>query len=449
MARVTKFQFALKSEKDKSKPSLLYVMFTLDKRYKISLQESVLPQWWDKELQRAIVIESGQQKQVDTRNAKRLNKYLEYVTTQLTNLFEIHKDWRKVRPNILGGNISSSIVRQVRDVINRYHKKEEEEVTKQNLTPSQYFEDYIAKLPTHTIKRTGTVMKPQTITNHHIVLKRYKRFLSHTHLIDSFELFNKRFEERMESYLLLECGYTPNTVCATNSIIKVWLKQAEEDGLIKDSSFHSWKSKGYNVTHIYLNDEEIKRLYALEFTDEFKTQYKIDCKSSIEQTRDLFIIGSRTGLRISDLHLLNTSQWNIENRTLTVNTQKTSKRVVIPLLYDEIIEIYNKYNGHFPSPIYKSAFNRQIQKCAMIAGIDEVIYNKVNKGGKIEQVATPKYELVSSHTARRSFATNLYKKTHDSLMVMKFTGHTTEENFLKYICIDDEEMVERAKRYFL
>lgn len=85
----------------------------------------------------------------------------------------------------------------------------------------------------------------------------------------------------------------------------------------------------------------------------------------------------------------------------------------------------------------------------MIAGIDEVIYNKVNKGGKIEQVATPKYELVSSHTARRSFATNLYKKTHDSLMVMKFTGHTTEENFLKYICIDDEEMVERAKRYFL
>ena len=199
MARVTKFQFALKSEKDKSKPSLLYVMFTLDKRYKISLQESVLPQWWDKELQRAIVIESGQQKQVDTRNAKRLNKYLEYVTTQLTNLFEIHKDWRKVRPNILGGNISSSIVRQVRDVINRYHKKEEEEVTKQNLTPSQYFEDYIAKLPTHTIKRTGTVMKPQTITNHHIVLKRYKRFLSHTHLIDSIELFNKRFEERMES----------------------------------------------------------------------------------------------------------------------------------------------------------------------------------------------------------------------------------------------------------
>ena len=62
MAKATKFQFVLKSEADKSKPALLYVMFSLDKRYKISLQESVLPQWWDKETQRAIVIESGQQK---------------------------------------------------------------------------------------------------------------------------------------------------------------------------------------------------------------------------------------------------------------------------------------------------------------------------------------------------------------------------------------------------
>lgn len=48
MAKATKFQFVLKSEKDKSKAALLYVMFSLDKRYKISLMESVPPIWWDK-----------------------------------------------------------------------------------------------------------------------------------------------------------------------------------------------------------------------------------------------------------------------------------------------------------------------------------------------------------------------------------------------------------------
>lgn len=447
MAKATKFQFVLKSEADKTKPALLYVMFSLDRRYKISLQESVLPQWWDKETQRAIVIESGQQKQVDTRNAKRVNRFLNYAQPRFEEIFEAHKEWRRVKTAVIAIPYPAQIARIIRGVIMEYHKKEVEEIKKQNQTPTQYFEEYIAKLPTHTIRRTGTVMKPQTISNHRIVLNRFKRFLHHYGMVDSFQIFNKYFEEKMEAFLLLECGYTPNTVCATNSIMKVWLKQAEEDGLIKDKSFHSWKSKGYNVKHIYLTDEEIGRLYALDFTDEFKAQNKIDLKSSIEQTRDLFIIGCKTGLRISDLHLLNASQWDLELRTLTVNTQKTQKRVVIPLS-DEVISIYKKYDGKFPSPVYKSAFNRQIQRCAMIAGINDTIYINVTKGGKVEQEATPKWKLVSSHTARRSFATNLYKKSHNSLMVMKFTGHTTEENFLKYICIDDEEMVELAREFF-
>ena len=129
----------------------------------------------------------------------------------------------------------------------------------------------------------------------------------------------------------------------------MWLKQAEEDGLIKDKSFHSWKSKGYNVKHIYLTDEEIGRLYALDFTDEFKAQNKIDLKSSIEQPRDLFIIGCKTGLRISDLHLLNASQWDLELRTLTVNTQKTQKRVVIPLS-DEDNTKFKQNEGKYARP---------------------------------------------------------------------------------------------------
>lgn len=447
MAKASKFQFVLKSEADKSKAALLYVMFTLDRRYKISLQESVIPQWWDKVTQRAIVIESGQQKQVDTRNAKRVNRFLDYAEKEFAAIFEEHKEWRRVKSALIAAPYPIQIVRLIKGVIAQYHTKEIEEVKKQNLTPTQYFEQYITKLPTHTIRRTGTVMKPQTIGNHRIVLNRFKNFLRFNGLVDSFEIFNKRFEEKMEAFLLLECGYTPNTVCATNSIMKVWLKQAEEDGLIKDKSFHSWKSKGYNVKHIYLTDAEIARLYALDFTDEFRELNKIDLKSSIEQTRDLFIIGCKTGLRISDLHLLNSSEWNISKRTLTVNTQKTQKRVVIPLC-DEVIAIYRKYNGIFPSPVYKSAFNRQIQRCAMIAGINDIIYNNVNKGGKIQQEEMPKWKLVSSHTARRSFATNLYKKSHNSLMVMKFTGHTTEENFLKYICIDEEEMVELAREFF-
>lgn len=366
---------------------------------------------------------------------------------EFKELFEQFIRWREVKPSPFNGSITRDIVRMVREIILSYHKKEEQTILKQSLTPTEYFENYIASLSKHVIKRTGTIMKSSTIVNHKIVLKRFKKYLIQHNIVDKFYIFNKYFEEKFESFLLQECGYTPNTVCATNSIIKVWLTQAEEDGLIQDKSFHKWKSKGYNIKHIYLTDEEIQRLYALDFTEKFRSKWNIASKSSIEQTRDLFIVGCKTGLRISDLHLLNASSWNIENRTLTVNTQKTQKRVIIPLS-EEVISIYKKYEGKFPIPVYKSAFNRQIQKCAMIANIDDIVYITTNKGCEARQVAKRKWELVASHTARRSFATNLYKKSHDSRMVMKFTGHTTEENFMKNICIDDEEMVEIARQYF-
>lgn len=83
-----------------------------------------------------------------------------------------------------------------------------------------------------------------------------------------------------------------------------------------------------------------------------------------------------------------------------------------------------------------------------MAGIDQTIYVKKNVGGKIVIEEKKKYELISSHTARRSFATNLYLRCKDARMVMNFTGHTTEENFRKYICISKTEMAEMAREYF-
>lgn len=266
-----KFQFYLKSEKNKDAAALIYVYFTLDRRYKLSLNVHVAPKWWDKQLHRAIVIESGQQKQVDTRNSKRVNKFLDYLDKELTSLFECYKDWGKVKPNIVCLPIQIQIVNMVKEIIANYNKKEKEVIAKQNLTPTDYFQIYIDNLPTKTIQRTGTLMQSNTITNHKIVLKRYTSFLAHYKLRDTFELFNSKFEGKLESFLLRVCNYTPNTVCATNSILKVWLREAEREGLLPDTtSYRAMKSKGYNVEHVYLTDNEILRLNSIQFTPELK-----------------------------------------------------------------------------------------------------------------------------------------------------------------------------------
>jgi len=442
-----KFQFYQKSEKNKNKPALIYVFFTLDKRYKLSLNVHIEPRWWDKKLHRAIVIESGQQKQVDTRNSKRVNKFLDYLDKELTSLFECYKDWGKVKPNIVCLPIQTQIVNMVKEIIANYNKKEKEVIAKQNLTPTEFFQIYIDNLPTKTIQRTGTLMQSNTITNHKIVLKRYTSFLAHYKLRDTFELFNSKFEGKLESFLLRVCNYTPNTVCATNSILKVWLRESEREGLLPDTtSYRAMKSKGYNVEHVYLTDNEILQLNSIQFTPELKAEYKIDSKSNIEQSRDLFIIACKTGLRLGDLSLLNNSTWDLETKTLTINTHKTQRQVVIPLS-PIVIDIYNKYNGNLPRPADKSHYNRHIKLCAMIAGIDSDVYSMNRTGGVFKQTHSKKWQLVTSHTARRSFATNMYMKCHDARMVMAITGHTTEENFMKYICVSQIENAERARQY--
>jgi integrase len=206
------------------------------------------------------------------------------------------------------------------------------------------------------------------------------------------------------------------------------------------------KSKGYNVEHVYLTDDEIARLNAIEFTPELKAEYKIDSKSNIEQSRDLFIIACKTGLRLSDLSTLNHSTWDLTTQTLFINTHKTQRQVVIPLS-PLVIDIYNKYNGKLPKPADKSHYNKHIKLCSQIAGIDRDVYQMNRTGGVFRQVHYKKWERITSHTARRSFATNMYLKCGDAHLVMSITGHTTEENFLKYICVTKEQNAERARQY--
>ena len=143
MAGATKFRFTIKSEPDKEKAALLYVEFALDTRYKLSLGEFVKPQWWNTKLRRAIVIEGGEQKQADTRNAKRVNKFLDALEKDLLEVFESFKDWKRVKPNPIFRPIQYSIVDSVKEKIQKYHKKEEEEIVKMTKTPTQFFQEYI------------------------------------------------------------------------------------------------------------------------------------------------------------------------------------------------------------------------------------------------------------------------------------------------------------------
>ena len=142
------------------------------------------------------------------------------------------------------------------------HGKEKHEEEKATITPLDHFKKVVEEMPKKVIRRTSKIIEDRTVGHHRIVLKRFERFINYKHWVaSSFSIFNKNFESEMEQWMLGVEEYSANTVAATFSVMKVWLKQAEEDGLITDKSFHQWKSKGYDVEHIYLNESELNAIY--------------------------------------------------------------------------------------------------------------------------------------------------------------------------------------------
>ena len=111
--------------------------------------------------------------------------------------------------------------------------------------------------------------------------------------------------------------------------------------------------------------------------------------------------------------------------------QKTKKAETVGVVDSLVIEILE---NEFPNKVAQLAFNKQIKVICKIAGISEVVRGFKNnpKTRRKVVVDAPKYEFVTSHIMRRSFASNYYGKIETPLL-MNITGHTKESTFLTYI----------------
>jgi hypothetical protein len=106
----------------------------------------------------------------------------------------------------------------------------------------------------------------------------------------------------------------------------------------------------------------------------------------------------------------------------------------------EIREIMDKRYGGLPPPsIPEQYINEHIKTIGLELEWTEAIKCECTKGGKLVTEMVPKYKLLKSHTARRSFCTNMYLRKMPIFDIMLFSGHTTEKEFYIYIRIKEEE----------
>jgi integrase len=149
-------------------------------------------------------------------------------------------------------------------------------------------------------------------------------------------------------------------------------------------------------------------------------------------------------LRFSDFSQLSEDDIKLYEgaRMFEVRSQKTDQRVSIPI--HPIVEaIMASRNGHLPPFQSDGVMNRNLKVLGRMAGLSEGVEIERTEGGIRRATLKPKYDIIRTHTARRSFCTNAYLKGLDTLDIMAISGHKTESSFLKYIKVTREQ---RAKR---
>ena len=428
--------------KDKSEEqTLVYLIGYFNGRFKVSTTRSVYVKTWDSEKQRCIISTSFADR--INRASRKVNKFLDDLDAAINKyMADIYLNPNDKSyfgtPNFVKDRVKLA----VEDVVNADKEAEE----KKAITPLKFFRSYVENMHKKVDVHTGRYIADRTIVHHKTVLKRYEDFFAEKHLKDDFSVFDLHFQDLFIDWAYTSKNYRYNTIPASFSLLKVWLNEAARQGLIKDETYKSYRSKSTEVDNIYLTEDEISRLYALDIPT-LKSKGLIDSKSSMEETRDLFVIGCWTGLRQSDLNHLEKALFNVEAETITVVTEKTTEKVTIPM-HRYIKELYTKYEGKFPKMCYKSRFNEHLKELGRLAEINDEVIIKENRGGKVTSIKYKKYQLIKSHTARRSFATNLYLKGAPTISIMKLTGHTTEANFMKYIKVTREENAQLMQQFF-
>ncbi len=263
-----------------------------------------------------------------------------------------------------------------------------------------------------------------------------KEFANAKRTLVDFDTIDLDFYYRFVEYLSLERRLSNNTIGKHLKTIKVFLNDATERGV---NTKLSYKSKRFQIVSeevekIYLNENELSDIYNLDLSQNKK----------LERVRDLFIVGCWTGLRFSDLSALTAENFNGDY--IYVEMKKTRGKVVIPI-HNNVRAIMAKYkdktHNSLPPVISNPKMNAYLKDVVkLIPALEEPIYQRKTKAGLEVMSKHKKWELVTVHTARRSFATNLYLENFPVVSIMKITGHQTEAAFMGYIRITPTENAE-------
>ncbi|MGB1232475.1 MAG: site-specific integrase [Winogradskyella sp.] len=285
-------------------------------------------------------------------------------------------------------------------------------------------------------------LKKNTLKKYSFVKRLLIKFEEEAQNKFSFVDMSYLFKQQFIEYCLKE-GYAKSTIKRTVSLIKTVCLFASKNGVEVNDQFRNWQTKLKDTNllkkPVFLNFEELGRINRLKLQ-----------KKQLIDVRDWLIISCYTGQRFSDFIRFNTDMIYHDNGDAFIEftQQKTNKKMVIAV-HKVVLELLKKRNGNFPDKISLWSYNKNLKKICKSAGITKPTYGLKNRGAVNKSVIGyfEKWELISSHVGRRSFATNFYGLIPTSLL-KSATGHSTEKMFLIYIGKTDSENAKQLHKFF-
>jgi integrase len=402
---MSKAKFILKEPRANIE-TLVYLIYNYQyKRFKYSIGEKINPKFWNKKSQRA----------------KESKQFLEYPEFN-------------ARLDIIQNGINIAFRKLLNEGIQpnntNIKKALEDELSENILKPNrstlfEFIDGFIEESKLN--KKEGTVKVYNT------TFKYLKEYAQKYRPLD-FESINLEFYNSYLIFLTKDHNLASNTVGKHIKTIKTFMSEATERGLNNNLEFRKKKFKTIReeADTIYLNIDELKKIENLN----------LSASPRLQKVKDLFLIGCYTGLRFSDFIQIRPENIVSDNSIIKIRTQKTNDRISIPL-HKTVRNILKKYDNNLPKAYTNQTMNSYLKEIVGLAGIKELVETTKTKGGKLEKKVQPKYKLVGTHTARRSFATNLYLAEVPSISIMKITGHKTEKSFLQYIRVSQKENADK------
>lgn len=368
-------------------------------------------------------------------NPKHWSVNKNYPKTSKINIVTIKElESKKLKlANIISDAINKDIIPTTKYIRNKFYSEDLIIKSSKKLSFFEELDDYINS------KRTKVVN--DVIKDYKSLRKHLKGFEEHTQTPITFKTINLDFYNEFIEYLTYhvvkkngEIGLLTNSIGKQIKNLKAFLNNRIKLKKIEKIDLTGFLTLVEEVDDIYLSKNELERIDELNLANQLEIQ-----------VRDLLIIGCTTGLRYGDLMRVNKNQFR--DGLLFIRQKKVHKSLVIPIK-SRTKEILEKYNYTSPK-VAINVFNNLVKKIGEKASIDQVIETVYKRGNRKEITKNKKFELISSHTCRRSFCTNEYLDGTPVHLIMKISGHKTEKSFMRYLKISEYEAALKMKEAWL